>query len=58
MLVAVGGTALVVAYHYFSEKWKSRKEAASGEKLETDAAEARELALEPEVFDNRPEGSQ
>ncbi|MEC8761646.1 MAG: VTT domain-containing protein [Actinomycetota bacterium] len=58
LLVAVGGTALVVAYHYFSETWKARKEAASGEKLETDAAEARELALEPEVFDNRPEGSQ
>jgi len=58
LLIAVGGTALVVAYHYFSEKWKSRKEAASGEKLETDAAEARDLALEPDVFEHRPEDSQ
>ena len=53
LLVAVGGTALVVAYHYFSEKWKSRKEAAAGEDLDTDADEARDLALEPEIFENR-----
>lgn len=51
LLVAVGGTALVVAYHYFSEKWKARKAAAAGEDVDTDAGEAEALALDPEVFD-------
>lgn len=31
LLVAVGGTALVVAYHYFAERWKAKREASRGE---------------------------
>ena len=55
LLVAVGGTALVTAWHYFSERRKAKKAAAAGEDVVTDAVEAQELVLEPEVFDKAPE---
>ena len=54
LLAAVGGTALITVWHYFSERHKAKKEAAAGEG-ETDAAEAEELALDPEVFDRAPD---
>ncbi len=31
LLVAVGGTALFVAYHYFAERWKAKRDAKRGE---------------------------
>lgn len=55
LLVVVGGTALVTAWHYFSERRKAKKAAAAGEDVETDAVEAQELVLEPEVFEKAPE---
>ena len=55
LLIAVGGTALVTAYHYFRERYKAKKAAAAGEDVVTDAVEAQELVLEPEVFDKAPE---
>jgi membrane-associated protein len=50
LLVAVGGTALVTLWHYFSERRKVKKELAAGADPEVDAAEAKELVLDPEVF--------
>lgn len=55
LLLAVGGTALVTLWHYFSERRKVRRERAAGVDIETDAAEAEELALDPEVFDRAPD---
>jgi len=55
LLVAVGGTALVTAYHYFRERYKAKKAAAAGEDVVTDAEEAQDLVLDPEVFDKAPE---
>lgn len=55
LLVAVAGTLLVTLYHYFSERHKAKKAAAAGEDVVTDAEEAQELVLEPEVFDKAPE---
>src|SRR5690606_33167891 len=51
LLAAVGGTALVTLWHYFSERHKVKKELAAGGDPDTDAVEAAELTLEPEVFD-------
>lgn len=55
LLLAVGGTALVTLWHYFSERRKVRKERAAGGDVETDADEAEELALDAEVFDRAPD---
>ncbi|WP_243232577.1 DedA family protein [Microbacterium sp. CIAB417] len=55
LLVAVGGTALVTLWHYFSERRKVRKELAAGGDPDTDAAEAAQLSLNPEVFDRAPD---
>lgn len=55
LLAAVGGTALVTLWHYFSERHKVKKELAAGADPETDAVEATELALDPEVFDRTPD---
>lgn len=55
LLAAVGGTALVTLWHYFRERSKARKAALAGEDVVTDAEEAKELVLDPEVFDRGPE---
>jgi membrane-associated protein len=55
LLVAVGGTALVTLWHYFSERRKVKKARAAGDDVETNAAEAEALSLEPEVFDRAPD---
>ncbi|WOQ68589.1 VTT domain-containing protein [Microbacterium limosum] len=55
LLVAVGGTAVVTLWHYLSERRKARRAAEAGEDVVTDDAEARELVLDPEVFDKAPE---
>lgn len=55
LLAAVGGTALVTAWHYFSERHKARKEAAAGADTAVDADEAQSLALDAEVFDREPD---
>ena len=51
LLIAVGGTALVTLWHYFSERRKARRSAAAGEDVEVDADEAQHLVLDPETFD-------
>lgn len=53
LLVAVGGTALVTLWHYFRERAKAKRAARAGEDVVTDTAEAEELVLDPEVFDQR-----
>lgn len=55
LLVAVGGTALVTLWHYFSERRKANKAAAAGEDVEVDSGEARQLVLDSEVFDRGPD---
>lgn len=55
LLAAVGGTALVTLWHYLAERRKAKKAAAAGEDVVTDAVEAQELALDPEVFDRAPD---
>lgn len=55
LLVAVGGTALVTLWHYFSERRKVRNEIAAGGDPEVDHKEAEELALEPDVFERAPD---
>ncbi|WP_193596452.1 DedA family protein [Microbacterium sp. YJN-G] len=55
LLAAVGGTALVTLWHYLSERHKAKKAAAAGTDVDTDAAEARELKLDAEVFDRAPD---
>lgn len=54
LLAAVGGTAVVTLWHYFRERAKARKEAASGDP-DTDAEEAQALVLDPEVFERGPD---
>jgi membrane-associated protein len=54
LLVAVGGTALVTLWHYFSERRKAKKAEAAGEDVVTDHQEAEELVLDPDVFDRPP----
>ena len=54
LLIAVGGTALVTVWHYFSERNKARKAEAAGEDVVTDHEEAEELVLDPDVFDRPP----
>jgi len=55
LLAAVGGTAIITLWHYFSERRKVRKELAAGGDPEVDAAEAAELTLDPDVFDRSPD---
>ncbi|HCS60551.1 MAG TPA: hypothetical protein DIW46_04005 [Microbacterium sp.] len=55
LLAAVGGTALITLWHYFSERYKVKKALAAGGDTDTDASEAEELLLEPEVFDRAPD---
>lgn len=55
LLLAVGGTAVVTLWHYLVERHKVRKAAAAGADGETDAAEARALKLDAEVFDRAPD---
>ena len=55
LLIAVGGTALITAWHYFSERHKAKKAAAAGEDVVTDHEEAEHLVLDPEVFERGPE---
>ncbi|WP_426181816.1 DedA family protein [Microbacterium sp. TWP3-1-2b2] len=55
LLIAVGGTAIVTLWHYFSERHKVKKELAAGADPEVDAAEAEELTLDPNVFDRAPD---
>ncbi|GAB3600736.1 DedA family protein [Microbacterium tumbae] len=46
LLAVVVGTALITIWHYLSERRKVRKELAAGADAETDAAEAKGLALD------------
>ncbi|WP_194422014.1 DedA family protein [Microbacterium abyssi] len=55
LLAAVGGTALVTLWHYFSERRKVKKAVAAGGDPDTDAVEADELTLDREVFDRAPD---
>jgi len=55
LLAAVGGTALITVWHYFSERHKARKAAAAGEDVVTDAEEAQDLVLDADVFDRAPD---
>ena len=51
----MGGTALITAWHYFSERRKAKKAEAAGEDVVTDHEEAEHLVLDPEVFERGPE---
>ncbi|WP_313357321.1 VTT domain-containing protein [Microbacterium sp.] len=55
LLLAVGGTAIVTLWHYLVERHKAKKAASAGEDVDTDAAEANALRLDPEVFDRAPD---
>lgn len=55
LLAAVGGSALIVAWHYFSEQRKVKRELAAGGDPDTDATEARDLVLDADVFDRSPD---
>ncbi len=55
LLVAVGGTALVTVWHYFSERHKAKKAEAAGADVVTDPDEAEQLVLDPEVFERGPD---
>jgi len=55
LLLAVGGTAVVTLWHYLVERYKAKKAAARGDDVDTDAAEAKALRLDPEVFDRAPD---
>jgi len=55
LLAAVGGTALITLWHYISERIKAKRARAAGDDGVTDAAEAQELKLDPEVFDRAPD---
>ena len=55
LLAAVGGTALITLWHYFSERYKVKKALAAGEDPDTDSSEAAELSLDAEVFERAPD---
>lgn len=57
LLGAVAITLLPTIWHYVQSVRKSRKAAAAGQDVVTDADEASHLALDPEVFDHRPDAS-
>lgn len=50
LLAAVAGSALITVWHYLSERRKVSRHAAAGHDTTTDAAEARALQLNEEVF--------
>lgn len=52
LLAAVGGTAAITLFHYFTERNKARKEAAAGEDVITDHDEAQALILDQTVFEH------
>ena len=54
LLIAVGGTALITAWHYFSERRKAKKAEEAGADVITDEHEAQELVLDPDVFERPP----
>jgi len=59
LLVAVAGTLVFVVWHYFAERRKVQAEKAAGADGVTDAAEAEELVLDQQAFENDiddPEG--
>lgn len=55
LLAAVGGTAVITLWHYFSERRKVKKELAAGGDVEIGAAEADDLTLDKDVFDRAPD---
>ena len=55
LLTAVGGTALVTVWHYFSERRKVRQEMAERAPEETTPAAAEDLVLDAEVFEREQE---
>lgn len=55
LLAAVGGTAVVTLWHYFSERRKVRKELAAGVAPVTTPAAAEELVLDEVAFEAAPE---
>ncbi|MET0724904.1 MAG: VTT domain-containing protein [Leifsonia sp.] len=57
-LILVGAVVLTLiptAWHYIQSSRKAKKAAAAGEDVVTDHDEAAHLALDPEVFEQRPE---
>ena len=54
LLIAVGGTALITGWHYFSERRKAKKAELAGLDVVTDEEEAEELVLDPDVFERPP----
>jgi membrane-associated protein len=55
LIGAVVLTLIPTLWHYIQSTRKAKRAAALGEDIETDASEASALALDPEVFDHRPE---
>ena len=56
LLIAVGGTALITAWHYFSERHKAKKAELAGEDVVVDDEEAEHLVLDPECSSRGPDG--
>lgn len=54
LLAAVAGSVAITLWHYLRERSKVKKAAAAGDDGVTDAAEARALVLDEEVFDLPP----
>ena len=52
LLAAVAGTVVFVVWHYFAERRKAAREMAAGDDGVTDAAEAEELVLDQDAFQN------
>src|SRR5690606_42084931 len=55
LLAAVGGTALITLWHYFSARYKVKKALAAGADPDTDPADAEKLSLDAGVFDRAPD---
>ena len=55
LLIAVGGTALVTAWHYFSERHKAKKAEAGRRRRGHGPRGGRAPVLDPEVFERGPE---
>ncbi len=55
LLAAVAGTVIFIVWHYLAERRKAKRAAAAGEDVDTDAVEARQLVLDPDVFERGPE---
>ncbi|MET1017008.1 MAG: VTT domain-containing protein [Leifsonia flava] len=56
LLGAVVLTLIPTLWHYFHSAHQAKKAAEAGEDVVTDAEEAAELALDPDVFEKRPDG--